>query len=134
MSTETLASEISHGRAKPSSWLSRNSLLVYGILAYGITWGLLFGATAAIQNGSLPSDSPAGFVIEQISASGPALAALVVPLRAGKVWRVARKSSGVGVQWYLFVLIGIPLIVLSGYSVVYGVTIFQSLLQQWPII
>jgi membrane protease YdiL (CAAX protease family) len=111
----------------------------YGILAYGITYGILFGAVIAIQGGVLQPDGPLGFVLNQVSAAGPAVAALIVLavtqgrqgvgdlLRRLVQWRV-------GVQWYLFTLVAVPLIILSGYRITSGTPIFSILAQNWPLI
>ena len=78
--TTTLTSAMESQKPQRSSWLSRHPMWGYGLLAYGITYGILFGAVIAIQSGVLQPDGALGFVLNQISASGPALAALIVLL------------------------------------------------------
>ena len=137
MST-TIASVVESPKEQRSSWLSRHPLWGYGLLAYGITYGILFGAVIAIQGGVLQPDGPLGFVLNQVSAAGPAVAALIVLavtqgrqgvgdlLRRLVQWRV-------GVQWYLFTLVAVPLIILSGYRITSGTPIFSILAQNWPL-
>ena len=49
MSTGTITSVMESQKAQRPSWLSRHPLWGYGLLAYGITYGILFGAIIAIQ-------------------------------------------------------------------------------------
>jgi membrane protease YdiL (CAAX protease family) len=139
MSTGTFTSVVEVREDKQPGWLTRNSLLVYGLLAYGISWGIGFGAIAAMQNGLLDPDGTFASVLGQIAAASPALAALMVMaatrgrqgiadlLRSLVKWRV-------GLQWYFLALFAIPLVVLSAYSIIYSAPLFQTLFQQWPIL
>ena len=138
MST-TLTSAMQSQTAQRPNWLSRHPMWGYGLLAYGITYGVLFGAILAIQSGLLQPDGALGFVLNQISAAGPALAALIVLaatqgrqglgdlLRRLVQWRV-------GAQWYIVAFVVIPLLSLAGYGMTSGTPVFQMLLQNWPLI
>jgi membrane protease YdiL (CAAX protease family) len=139
MSTETLTSVAHVEKDKHTNWLTKYSMLIYGILAYGLSWGIGFGAFAALQNGRLDPDGTLASVLGQIAAASPALAALIVIAatrgRQGIVdllhslvkWRV-------GLQWYSFALLGMPILLLSAYSIIYGAPLFQALMQQWTIL
>jgi membrane protease YdiL (CAAX protease family) len=139
MSTGTFTSAVKVREDKQPGWLNKNSLLVYGLLAYGISWGIGFSAVAAMQNGMLDPDGTFASVLGQIAAASPALAALVVIgatrgregildlLRRMVQWRV-------GLRWYSFALLGMPILLLSAYSMIYGAPLFQALLQQWTIL
>jgi membrane protease YdiL (CAAX protease family) len=138
MSTGMITSAMESQKAPRSSWLSRHPMWGYGLLAYGITYGILFGAILAIQGGVLQPDGALGFVLNQVSAAGPALAALIVIaatqgrqgvgdlLRRLVQWRV-------GVQWYMIAFVVIPLLTLTGYGITSGTPIFRVLLQNWPL-
>jgi membrane protease YdiL (CAAX protease family) len=114
-------------------------MLVYGILAYGISWGIGIGAAAAMQDGRLDPNGTLASLLGQIAATSPALAALVVIaaargrrgiadfLRSLVKWRV-------GLQWYCLALLGIPIVVVFTYSQLYSTPLFQTLSQQWPIL
>lgn len=121
------------------TWLQRHSLLGYTLLAYGWSWLGMVGMAIALQFNFIPADSPLLGVINQVAAFGPALAALLVIgftqggagvgawLRRLVQWRV-------GIHWYLFALFGIPLLMLSGESIIHGGRPFQVLVEQWPIL
>lgn len=122
-----------------TAWLQRHPLWGYGLLAYGISWLFLLGALVAIQFDLLPADSPIMGVANQIAAFGPALAALIVIAytqgRTGvRQWLRRLVQWRVGIQWYLLILFGIPLISLLGASVLHGMRPFQALVEQWPIL
>jgi len=126
-------------RLRVASWLNHRPLWGYGILAYGISWILLLGAVAAIQFDFFSSDSPVLGLINQIAVFGPALAAwVVIAITQGRAgvgpWLRSLVQWRVGIQWYLFVLFGIPLIMLIGESVIHGMRPFQALAQQWPML
>jgi uncharacterized protein len=48
-------------------------------------------------------------------------------LRSLVRWRV-------GLPWYLFILFGMPLLMLIGESVIHGIRPLQALAQQWPVL
>ena len=139
MSTETFTSVANVEKDKQTNWLTKYSILVYGILAYGLSWGIGFSAFAAMQNGLLDPDGTFASVLGQIAAASPALAALVVIAatrgRQGIAdWLRSLAKWRVGLQWYFFALLGIPIVVLTAYSIIYATPLFQTLFQQWPIL
>lgn len=120
-------------------WLHRHSLLGFSLLAYGMTWLGMAVLVVAMQLDFVASDSPIVGLINQVAAFGPALAALIViALTQGSrgvgQWLRSLVQWRVGIQWYLFALLGIPLLMLLAESVVHGVRPLQSLMQQWPIL
>lgn len=140
MTTETQLSQVDatmKGRPALRGWLQRHSLLAYGLIAYGITWSILLGTVFAIQSGLLAPDTPLLGLAAEAAVYGPAVAALLVlAVTQGRVgvipWLRSIVRWRVGVRWYLFTLIGVPLLTLLGASFVYGALPFQSLAQQWP--
>jgi len=139
MQTAQPALSAAPDRLRVASWLNHRPLWGYGILAYGISWILLLGAVAAIQFDFFSSDSPVLGLINQIAVFGPALAAwVVIAITQGRAgvgpWLRSLVQWRVGIQWYLFVLFGIPLIMLIGESVIHGMRPFQALAQQWPML
>lgn len=122
-----------------AAWFQRHPLWGYGLLAYGISWLLLLGALVAIQFDFLPADSPIMGVANQVAVFGPTLAALlVIAFTQGRngvgQWLRTLVQWRVGIHWYLFVLVGIPLLMLIGESLLHGVQPLQALIQQWPIL
>jgi membrane protease YdiL (CAAX protease family) len=123
----------------PIAWLNKHPLANYFILAYSVTWLALLGAIVLIQFDLVPAESPVVEWAIQLGVFGPAIAAVVIAsLSGGKaevidlLKRIVRWR--VGVQWYLFVLVAVPLILVLGASVVYGQALFGALLDQWPIL
>jgi len=113
--------------AVPASGLSqamrRDPLLSFFLLAYGISWILTIPAILA-EWGYLPA--PLFNIFFIIKAFGPAVAAFVTLRitegKAGVSGLRARIFNGrVGWQWYLVVLLGIPLVMLLGILVLPGV-------------
>jgi membrane protease YdiL (CAAX protease family) len=107
-------------------WVSRFPLVAYVVIAYAFSW-LIEVPIALSAQGVLPftlapttvalglvvatfGPSIAAFVVLGMSEGRPGVVAL---LRRIVLWRVA-------VRWYLFVLFGIPLVVLVGTVVVPG--------------
>ena len=123
-------------RLPARNWLQRRSLLAYTLLAYGITWSILIGTVFAIQYGLLAPDTPVLGLAADAAVYGPAVAALLVLAatqgRAGVLpWLRSIVRWRVGVRWYLFVLLGVPLLTLVGATFLYGALPFQSLAVQW---
>jgi membrane protease YdiL (CAAX protease family) len=106
------------------SVLARYPLVCFFVMAYAFTWIVIspwtLGATGA---GLLPIDLPApavGLLLAAGILAGPTLAAIITTAategRTGVhrllgrlvLWRV-------GVRWYLFALLGVPLIMLLGF-------------------
>lgn len=122
-----------------NTWLQRHSLLGYSLLAYGWSWLGMIGMSLALQFNFIPADSPYLGLINQGAAFGPAVAALIVIVftqgGAGVgAWLRRLIQWRVGIHWYLFALLGIPLLMLIGESSVHGGRPFQVLVEQWPII
>ena len=117
-------------QGSPRGLLTRHPLLLYFILAYAGSWLLAlpyirFGHGA----GLLPFRWPVPFVVSAavIPFAGPFLAAFIVTgLTEGRAG--VRRLVGrivfwrVGLRWYLFALIGIPLITVLGAIVLPGVS------------
>lgn len=122
-----------------TTWLQRHPLLGYSLLAYGLTWLGMLILVVAMQVDFIAADSPIAGLINQVAAFGPAIGALIVIARTeGRTgvgrWLRRLIQWRVGFHWYLFVLLGIPLLMLIGESIVHGVQPFQALAQQWPIL
>jgi membrane protease YdiL (CAAX protease family) len=119
--------------------MRRHSLLVYAVLAYGLSWSAALVPFLAVQFGLLPPDAPVIGVAAEVMVFGPAVAALIVLAatqgRAGLApWLRSIVRWRVGIQWYFFVLLGVPLLMLLGESFIYGLLPFQSLAQQWQVL
>ncbi len=67
--------------------------------------------------------TPAAFLVTWITDGKPGVQQL---LRRMVQWRV-------GIQWYLLVIIGYPLVYLIGLSFVFGAKPFTDLAQHWPL-
>jgi membrane protease YdiL (CAAX protease family) len=102
--------------------LARHPLVSYFLIAFAFTWALLFSVLLSKDGlGLLPyrvSPSLASAIVPA-SLFGPSLAALIVTAategRAGVghwLRRIVRWR--VGVQWYLFVLFGLPAVMVLG--------------------
>jgi membrane protease YdiL (CAAX protease family) len=106
-------------------------LVAYFALAYALSWLILVPAGF----GLLP-DSSAG-VLSLLAPFGPAVAAFVVTaLTGGKsaIGQLLRRlvQWRVGVGWYLLVLIGVPLVELTGAFAVLGAVPLGDLALNWP--
>jgi membrane protease YdiL (CAAX protease family) len=116
-------------RAAPHGLLARHPLTSFFVMAYAFSWLLeLPVVLSETGTGLLPFTIPQPVVVLSIAAAtfGPTVSAFIMTGvtegRAG-VRRLLRRyvQWRVGVQWYLFVLLGIPAIVLLGAIVVPGV-------------
>jgi membrane protease YdiL (CAAX protease family) len=141
-----LAEDVFVQPATNKGLLARHPLVFYFIIAYAGSWlvvlpYLRFGGGA----GLLPFSWPVPFAVSAAIApfAGPFLAAFILTGategRAG-ISRLIRRIVlwRVGLQWYLFALVGIPAITLLGAVVLPGVLVsFQtpalSLLLTYPI-
>lgn len=120
-------------------WLRRHPLLGYGLLAYGLTWLGMAAIVVAVQFDFVSIDSFIVGLINQVAVFGPAVGALaVIAITQGRAgvgkWLRSLVQWRVGLQWYLFILFGIPLLMLIAESVLYGMRPFQALVQQWPLL
>lgn len=130
-----------HATTEPrgvKGWLNRHPLLGYSLLAYGMTWLGMAVLVVVMQFDLVASGSPIAGLINQVAAFGPALAALIViALTQGHAgvgqWLRSLVQWRVGIQWYLFALLGIPLLMLLAESLIHGLRPFQAFLQQWPV-
>ena len=106
------------------SLLARYPLVCFFVMAYAFTWIVIspwtLGTTGA---GLLPVEVPAvatGLLLAAGIFAGPTLAAIVMTAategRAGVRRLLGRLVQWrVGVRWYLFALLGVPLIMLVGF-------------------
>jgi uncharacterized protein len=139
MTAITSTLELSATKKGIRNWICSHPLLVYGLLAYGVSWVLLAMAWLTIQTGILSPDSTLIGLLNQIAAFSPALAASVVIASTGgwigiKVWLRRLIQWHVGIHWYLLVLLGLPLVMLAGMSFIYKSLPFDSLIQNWQIL
>ena len=112
-----------------NGFLARHPLVLYFILAYAGSWLLALPYIRFVHGaGLLPFRWPVPFVVSAavIPFAGPFLAAFIVrglaEGRAG-IRRLVRRIVlwRVGFRWYLFALVGIPLITVLGAIVLPGV-------------
>jgi membrane protease YdiL (CAAX protease family) len=113
--------------------LKRHPLISYFVIAYGLAWAIEV-PLALSANGVLPKlPTPiAGLVIAAATFAPAAAAFIMTGVLDGKpgVVRLLRRLVlwRVGIQWYVIVLVGIPVIVLLAALVVPGVAAsFQPL-------
>jgi membrane protease YdiL (CAAX protease family) len=113
--------------------LKRHPLISYFVIAYGLAWAIEV-PVALSANGVLPTlPTPiAGLVIAAATFAPAAAAFIMTGVLDGKpgVVRLLRRLVlwRVGIQWYVIVLVGIPVIVLLAALVVPGVAAsFQPL-------
>jgi membrane protease YdiL (CAAX protease family) len=105
--------------------LARHPLISFFVIAFALAW-LIEVPLALSANGILPKLPLLVFAIAiPVATLAPAASAFIVTgVTEGKVGvvRLLRRCVRwrVGVQWYLFILIGIPIIVLLGAIVVPG--------------
>lgn len=112
-------------RATSRSPLVRHPLISFFVIAYVLAW-LIEVPLALSANGILPRVPRLVFAIAiPVATFAPAASAFIVTgLTEGKVGvaRLLRRCVRwrVGIQWYLFILIGIPIIIILGTIVVPG--------------
>jgi membrane protease YdiL (CAAX protease family) len=105
--------------------LARHPLISFFVIAFALAW-LIEVPLALSANGILPKLPLLVFAIAiPVATLAPAASAFIVTgVTEGKVGvvRLLRRCVRwrVGIQWYLFILIGIPIIVLLGAIVVPG--------------
>ena len=131
-------------RTAPKGLLARHPLTSYFVIAFLFSWLIEVPIALSVQ-GILPFTIPKGAVAIAIVAAtfGPTVGAFVMTAvtegRAGVVHLLRRYVLWrVGIQWYLFVLIGIPIIVILGTIVVPGAIasfdpILGTLLVAYPL-
>lgn len=117
-------------RDAPQGLLARHPLVSFFVMAYAFAWLVeLPVVLSETGTGLLPYTLPKPVIALSIAGAtylGPTVAAFIMTGvtegRAG-IRRLLRRyvQWRVGVQWYLFVLVGIPIIILLGAIVVPGV-------------
>jgi len=123
-----------------AGWMRRQPLVAYFLLAFLGTWVTIVPLLLSQRGfGLLVLPDPVLLLTFFLATyTGPFAAALVVTrittgkagvrqlLRSVVHWRV-------GLQWYLLVLFGYPLLFTIGISVVAGGAIWSEMAQQWPL-
>ncbi|RXZ72393.1 CPBP family intramembrane glutamic endopeptidase [Agromyces albus] len=117
-------------REAPRGVLARHPLISFFVMAYAFAWLVeLPVVLSETGTGLLPYTLPKPVIALSLAAAtylGPTVSAFIMTGvtegRAG-IRRLLRRyvQWRVGVQWYLFVLVGIPIIILLGAIVVPGV-------------
>jgi membrane protease YdiL (CAAX protease family) len=109
--------------------IRKHPLFFFFLMAYTFSWILLIPSVLSAW-GILPGDSTITFVLHTF---GPTLAAIIMTSiiegRAGllRMWQRIRQWRA-GWQWYLFILVGIPVLILLGIIIQPGVLAsFQGL-------
>jgi membrane protease YdiL (CAAX protease family) len=109
--------------------MQRHPLLSFFFLAYAISWAFMVPYVLSAW-GIIPGDY---FILEVLHTFGPAFAAIIVIGRiegtAGlRSFRHHMKQRRAGRQWFFFVLVGIPALILFGIIIQPGVLAsFQGL-------
>lgn len=123
-----------------AGWMKRQPLVAYFLLAFLGTWVTIVPLLLSQRGfGLLVLPDPVLLLTFFLATyTGPFAAALIVTrvttgkaglrqlLRSVVHWRV-------GLQWYLLVLFGYPLLFAIGISVVAGGAIWSEMAQQWPL-
>ena len=137
----TISSAASIPESGLKAFARRNPLTIYFILAFALMWVFVIPIMLS-QRGlgiiSLP-DTLIEIFLLVATFSGPLPAALIMTtlldgregrkklLRSMFLWRV-------GLGWYLLLLVGYPLIFLTGLSFYSGAASWVALIQNWPLI
>jgi membrane protease YdiL (CAAX protease family) len=114
----TMEISASHSTVSPKSlkqWMSQHPLFSYFFLAYAISW-ILFIPYVLAEWGYLQGNYTLFYILHVF---GPALAALLMTsVSEGKaglgILRQSLKQWRAPWQWYLFILLGIPALVMLG--------------------
>lgn len=128
------------GRSGLQALLQRRPLVAYFVLAYLGTW-LVFAPVVVSQRGLglLTLPDALGLILFFVSAYiGPFGAALVVSRATGGPGAVRDLLRSivrwrVGVQWYLLVILGYPLLFLAGMAAMGNDVPVAGILRQWPL-
>lgn len=129
--------DASAGRLR--QWTARHGLLAYTLVAYVVSWPLLIGGFFGTEAGVLDAEGALVGVMNQVAASGPLIAAVVVlALSQGRrgLTGLARSIVRWRVHplWYAFVFPAIPLIGLAGTWVFHPGATSAALGQNWPLL
>src|SRR5919202_3892167 len=120
--------------------VTRHPFVSYFVLAFAGSWLVELPVVLSKAGlGLLPITLPFLPFFVLMPFTGPTLAAFVMAaLTDGKagVRRLLRRyvQWRVAVPWYLLVLVGPPLVLLVGASVLHGTTPLDALIHQWPLI
>lgn len=120
-------------------WTSRHGLLVFTLLAYGISWSMLVGGFLGVRAGVLDPDGVLVSVLNQVAAGGPLIAAVVVlALTQGRrgLGGLARSIVRWRIHpaWYAFVFLGVPLLGLAATWVFHPGAMAAALAQNWSLL
>ena len=114
-----------------------HGLVLYTLLAYGITWAITIAAFVTISAGLWDGKGAVGWWVNQIGAMGPLIAGVAVLAatrgRSGLA-ELARSIVRWRVHpgWYLFVLIGVPGLMTTVFTALHGPTLLPALAEAWP--
>jgi membrane protease YdiL (CAAX protease family) len=113
-------------KSKPASnglrgLIMRHPLFAFFLMAYAISWTFLSAMVLSVW-GFLPNDFSLIAVVNIFASFGPTFAAIIVTSivegRAGlHSLRQRIRQSRVGWPWYLFILVGIPTLILLGFGI-----------------
>jgi membrane protease YdiL (CAAX protease family) len=136
MSSETLSAPADPtGSASPTQ-RGRRELLAYVLIAYGVTWALLIAGYLGTRAGVWAEDGVLTAWLVQVAAAGPLIAAVTLLAvtrgrrglaelgRALLRWRVSP-------LWYGFVLVAVPVLMLSALSLWYGGSMVSAIGARW---
>ena len=119
--------------------IERHGLLVFTLLAYGITWATMIGVVAAIGAGLVTEDSGLVGVASNIAPAGPLFAALIA-ISASK-GRAGLGELGrsivrwrVNPLWYAYIFLGIPALVVGTFALLHGAPLVGTLVDQWQYV
>jgi uncharacterized protein len=126
-------------RAPARGPLRRHVLLVYALLAYGISWPLLVGGFLLTDAGALDPDGGIIWAVNQIAAAGPMLAAvIVVAVSRGRAGLAALGRSLVRWRvhpgWYALALLGAPVLMVAGVAAFYEPGVLAALPQNGSLL
>jgi uncharacterized protein len=119
-------------------WVSEHGLLAFTLLAYGISWSLLIGGFFGTRAGLVNPDGQVVSLLNQLAAAGPLIAALtVIALTRGRSGLADLGRSlvrwRVNPLWYVFVFVGVPLLMLAALAIIYQAELVSALAEKWPL-
>ncbi len=120
--------------------ITRHPLIAFFVIAFAGSWLALLPLLLDTHGfGLVPITLPDVVFFLLAGLAGPTLASFVMTavtsgkagvrhlLRRYVLWRV-------GIQWYLLVLFGPPIVLLLGESALLGATPLSALMQRWPLV
>jgi uncharacterized protein len=119
--------------------IEAHGLLIYTLLAFGVSWVLLIGGFFAVQGGLLGETDPILAIVIQVAAAGPLIAALVVTALSRGRTGLAVLGRGlarwrVNPAWYAFAFVGIPVTMFAAVSILYGAPLVTAIAENWPVL